>query len=162
MDTCLDTAFAIRPAVRKDVPAILSLIRELAEYEKLVHEVVATEERLEETLFGPISHAEVLMAEEQGDAVGFCLFFHNYSTFLGQPGIYIEDIFVRPAYRGNGVGKKLFSRVAEIARDRKCGRVEWWVLDWNRPAIEFYERMGARPMSEWTVYRLTQEQFEKV
>jgi len=150
---------AIRNATRADVPVILQLIRELAEYEKLAHEVVATEEGLENTLFGTKSTAEVLIAEEEGMAIGFCLFFHNYSTFLGKPGIYIEDVFVRTAHRGKGLGKMFFAEVGRIAHERECGRVEWWVLDWNKPAIDFYERMGAKPMSEWTVYRLTEEQF---
>lgn len=162
MDTDLDITLAIRPATRRDVPTILLLIRELAAYEKLAGEVVATEAGLEKTLFGPKSYAEVLLAEEAGIVVGFCLFFHNYSTFLGKPGIYIEDIFVLPGHRGKKIGKQLFARVAEIAKDRDCGRIEWWVLDWNKPAIDFYQNMGARPMDEWTVYRLTQEQFEDI
>ena len=153
------TAIATRFATRRDVPVILQLIRELAEYEKMAHEVVATEASLENTLFGPRSYAEVLIAEEKGIAIGFCLFFHNYSTFLGKPGIYIEDFFVQPEHRGKGLGKMFFAEVGRIAHERGCGRVEWWVLDWNKPAIDFYKRMGAKPMDEWTVYRLTEEQF---
>jgi GNAT superfamily N-acetyltransferase len=151
-----------RAATARDVPVILSLIKELAEYEHLSHEVVATEEGLEKTLFGPKSFAEVLLAEAKGEACGFCLFFHNYSTFLARPGLYIEDIFVKPHYRGRGVGKTLFAHMQRIARDRDCGRMEWWVLDWNQPAIDFYTGIGAKPMDEWTVYRLTEEQLKRV
>ena len=155
----METSTGIRFATHEDIPSILQLIRELAQYEKLGHEVVATEEGLEHTLFGPKSYAEVLLAEEDGKPAGFCLFFHNYSTFLAKPGLYVEDIFIRPEHRGKGMGKALFAEVARIARERQCGRIEWWVLDWNKPAIDFYARMGARPMNEWTVYRLTEEQF---
>ena len=158
-DVTADVAF--RPATRADAPLILSLIRELAEYEQLAHEVVATQEGLENTLFGTTSYAEVILAEENGEPCGFCLFFHNYSTFLAKPGLYIEDIFVRPQFRGRGIGKALFDEVAAVASARGCGRIEWWVLDWNKPAIDFYESMGAKPMSEWTVYRLTHEQFAR-
>lgn len=149
----------IRHADKSDVPAILQLIRELAEYEHLSQEVVATEEGLTRTLFGPKTYAEVLLAREGGKAVGFCLFFHNYSTFLGKPGIYIEDIFVQDRFRGRNIGKALFTRVAQIAYERQCGRLEWSVLNWNKPAIEFYAGMGAKPMDEWMVYRLTEEKF---
>ncbi|MDE3059653.1 MAG: GNAT family N-acetyltransferase [Pseudomonadota bacterium] len=152
-------AFTIRRAVKGDAPQILRMIRELAEYENLTHEVVATEEGLDQTLFGPKSNAEVLLAEVAYEPVGFCLFFHNYSTFLGKPGVYIEDIFVRPDARGLGIGKALFAEVTRLGCERSCGRIEWSVLDWNRPAIEFYERMGAKHMKEWTIYRLTEEQF---
>lgn len=152
----------IRPAEKKDAPIILALIRELARYEKLEHEVTATTAGLEKTLFSPHPYAEVLLAEADGQVAAFCLFFHNYSTFLGKPGIYIEDIFVRPEFRGKGVGKALFAEVAAIARQRDCGRIDWWVLDWNKDAIEFYKGMGAEAMEEWTVYRLTREQFEKM
>lgn len=156
------SAPAIRAATRADTPVILSLIRELAVYEKLAHEVTATAGGLENTLFGPTSYAEVLLAEEAGEVAAFCLFFHNYSTFLAKPGLYIEDIFVRPAFRGRGIGRALFAQAARIARERGCGRIEWWVLDWNESAIAFYTSMGAEPMQEWTVYRLTAEQFEKM
>ena len=145
----------IRPAVPGDVPAIARLIRALAEYEKLTHEVVLEEERLREHLFGPRPYAEVLLAEEEGRAVGFALFFHNYSTFLGRPGIYLEDLFVEPEARGQGHGKALFKELARIAVARGCGRLEWAVLDWNSPAIGFYRRLGAQAMDEWTTYRLT-------
>jgi GNAT superfamily N-acetyltransferase len=153
------SSVTIRSANKSDVPVILNLIRALAEYEKLADEVVATEEGLAYTLFGSRPYAEVLLAEENGEAAGFCLFFYNYSTFLGKPGLYIEDIFVRPEYRGKGIGKALFKKVAAIAQEKNCGRIEWWVLDWNEPTIQFYKNMGAKPMDEWTVYRLTEDQF---
>jgi GNAT superfamily N-acetyltransferase len=157
---------AIRPATEKDTPLILSLIQGLAEYEKLAHEVVATEEKLRATLFGPRPGAEVLiggidtaepagLAEPSYDECGFALFFSSYSTFLARPGIYLEDLFVRPDRRGQGLGKALLQRLAALVIERGGGRLEWSVLDWNRPAIEFYEKVGAMPMSEWTVYRLT-------
>ena len=145
----------IVPASADDVPLILSFIRALAAYEKLSHEVVATEQSLGETLFGPRPAAEVVIAYAGEDPVGFSLFFHNYSTFLGRPGIYVEDIFVRPDARGRGVGKALLSYVARLAVERRCGRLEWSVLDWNGPAIRFYKGVGAVPMDEWTVYRVT-------
>jgi len=160
-DIAIDTKVTIRSAAKADVPVILALIRELAEYEKLSHEVTASEKNLADTLFGARAYAEVLLAEEDGEAAGFCLFFHNYSTFLGKPGIYIEDVFVRSEFRGKGVGKALFGEVAAIAQERRCGRLEWSVLDWNKPALAFYAGMGAKPMDEWTVYRLTEEQFAK-
>jgi GNAT superfamily N-acetyltransferase len=138
-----------------DVALIAELIRGLARYERLEHEVSMTEDRLERTLFGPRRYAEVLIAEDAGEAVGFALFFHNYSTFLAKPGIYLEDLYVREAARGKGVGKKLLARLAAIAVERDCGRLEWAVLDWNKDAIGFYERLGARPNSEWTVYRIS-------
>jgi GNAT superfamily N-acetyltransferase len=146
---------AIRPATVDDVPLILTLIRGLAEYERLAQEAVATEEDLRASLFGKQPAAEVLIAELDGRAAGFALFFHNYSTFLGRRGLYLEDLFVFPELRGHGVGRALMARLAHIAVERGCGRFEWWVLDWNRPSIEFYERLGARAMSDWTVYRLT-------
>jgi GNAT superfamily N-acetyltransferase len=145
----------IRPATEADVPLILRFIRELAEYERLRHEVVATEERLRETLFGVRPAAEVVIAEDAGEPVGFALFFHNYSTFLAQPGIYLEDLYVRPEARGRGVGRALLAHLARLARERDCGRLEWWVLDWNESAIRFYRSLGAQPMSDWTVFRLT-------
>lgn len=147
----------IRPATRDDVAAIAELIRGLASYEKLEKDVVMTEALLDKALFGDRQYAEVLLAEEDGRPVGFALFFHNFSTFLGQPGIYLEDLFVLPEHRGRGVGRTLLTRLAQIAVERDCGRLEWSVLDWNRDAIGFYERIGARPNSEWTVYRLAGE-----
>ena len=144
----------IRFATENDVPLILRFIRELAEYERLAHAVVATEDTIRRTLFGNPRFAEVLIGEADGEPVGFALFFHNYSTFLGQPGIYLEDLYVRPELRGRGYGRQLLARLAEVARERNCGRLEWAVLNWNEDAIRFYRSLGARPMDEWTVYRL--------
>ncbi len=146
--------FEIRAATEADVPLILQFIRDLAEYERLTHAVVATEEQLRDTLFGNPRFAEVMIGEEDGAPVGFALFFHNYSTFLGQPGIYLEDLFVKPEARGRGYGKALLARLAQLARERRCGRVEWAVLNWNEPSINFYKSLGAVPMDEWTVFRL--------
>ncbi len=145
----------VREATVDDVTLILSLIRELAEYERLSHEVVATEEALRESLFGERRYAEVLIAAHDGVPAGFALFFHNFSTFLGKPGIYLEDLYVRPEFRGAGIGKKLLARLAKLAVTRDCGRLEWWVLDWNEPSIVFYKKLGAEPMDDWTVYRVT-------
>ncbi len=145
---------AIRPAERADVPVIAELIRGLARFEKLEDEVTMTEERLAENLFGSHRYAETLLAEDGDVPVGFALFFHNFSTFLGQPGIYLEDLFVVPEHRDRGVGRALLKQLARLAVERGCGRLEWSVLDWNREAIGFYERLGAQPNSEWTVYRL--------
>jgi GNAT superfamily N-acetyltransferase len=147
----------IRDATVDDVPVIAELIRDLARYEKLEHEVVMTDELLAAGLFGERPYAEVLLAEDEGEALGFALFFHNYSTFLGRPGIYLEDLFVRPQHRGRGIGRLLLVHLAKLAVERGSGRLEWAVLDWNRDAIGFYERLGARPNSDWTVYRLTGE-----
>ncbi len=145
----------IREATPEDVPAICNLIRALAEYEKLSHEVVLQEEEVRQHLFGPKPFAEVLLYEEETQVVGFALYFHNYSTFLGKPGIYLEDLFVKPEFRGKGYGKALLLKLAQIAVERGCGRLEWSVLDWNEPAIQFYKKLGAVPMDEWTVFRLT-------
>jgi GNAT superfamily N-acetyltransferase len=147
----------IRPGKRADVPVIAELIRGLARFEKLEDQVTMTEERLASNLFGPHPYAETLIAEEAGEAVGFALFFHNFSTFLAKPGLYLEDLFVVPERRGGGVGRALLKELARLAVERDCGRLEWSVLDWNREAIAFYERLGARPNSEWTTYRLTGE-----
>jgi len=147
----------IRSASKEDVPVIAELIRGLARYEKLEHEVVMTEDLLAAGLFGERAYAEVLLAVDEERPVGFALFFHNFSTFLGRPGIYLEDLFVVPEERGSGVGRALLEHLARLALDRGCGRLEWAVLDWNRDAIAFYERLGARPNSDWTVYRLTGE-----
>jgi GNAT superfamily N-acetyltransferase len=149
------TGLVLRPATREDVPRILHFIRGLAEYERLAHECVATEERLAQTLFGARPAAEVQLAFVNGEPAGFALFFHNYSTFLAQPGIYLEDLFVEPRFRGRGVGRALLTRLAALAVARDCGRLEWSVLDWNTDAIGFYERLGARGQTEWTVHRLT-------
>ena len=143
----------IRAATVDDVPLILELIRALAEYEKLAHEVVATEEDLRETLFGVRPAAEIRIAEWDGQPTGFALFFHNYSTFLAKRGIYLEDLFVLPEYRGKGIGRALLVHIARLAADRRCGRFEWAVLDWNQPAIDFYKGLGAREMSDWRIFR---------
>lgn len=149
--------FEIKPASIDDVPLILSFIKELAEYEKLSHEVVATQELLEENLFGQNSKAEVVMGYLDQKPVSFALFFHNFSTFLGRPGIYLEDVFVKPEARGKGIGQKMLAYLAHLAKSRNCGRFEWWVLDWNESAIGFYKRLGAKPMDEWTVYRVSDQ-----
>lgn len=145
-----------RAAVRADVPLILTFIRELADYEGMLDEVVADEATLEEWLFDRRA-AEVVFALEEGREVGFALFFHNFSTFLGRSGVYLEDLYVRPEHRGKGYGKALLKRLARIALERGCGRLEWWCLDWNRSSIDFYLSMGAEPMSDWTVYRVAGE-----
>jgi GNAT superfamily N-acetyltransferase len=150
----------IRPATAQDCPLILSLIRELADFEKLLPEVVATETSLRATLFGARPGAEVLIAELGGKGVGFALFFSSYSTFLAKPGIYLEDLFVIPAHRSAGVGLALLREIAKIALSRDCGRFEWSVLDWNENALRFYRRLGAKPQSEWTVQRLTRPEIE--
>ena len=147
----------IRSATKEDVPIVAELIRGLARYEKLENEVVMTEDLLAAGLFGERPYAEVVLAVDEHRPVGFALFFHNFSTFLGRPGIYLEDLFVVPEERGSGVGRALLEHLARLAVNRGCGRLEWAVLDWNRDAIAFYERLGARPNSDWTVYRLTGE-----
>jgi len=147
-------AVSIRPATPADLPLIAELIRALAEYEKLAEEVRFDEAKLGEKLFGERPYAEVLIGEVDGAAMGFALFFHNFSTFEGRPGIYLEDLFVRPEARGKGLGKALLAELARIAVERDCARLEWWVLDWNEPSIGFYESLGARPMDEWTVMRV--------
>ena len=153
----------IETAQEADVPVILELIRGLADYEKLTHLVTATEDKLRQTLFGSGPRgADVLLAYVDRDCVGFALFFPNYSTFLAKPGIFLEDLFVKPEWRGKGVGRALLARVARIARDRECGRLEWEVLDWNEPSIGFYKSLGAVPMDEWTKYRMTGEALEKL
>jgi GNAT superfamily N-acetyltransferase len=145
----------ILPATEADVPVILEMITGLADYERLAHVVTATADRLRETLFGARPAAEVLLAHCNGECAGFALFFPNYSTFLAQPGLYLEDLYVKPHVRGNGVGFRLLVELAKIAIARGCGRVEWEVLDWNEPSIQFYKRLGAAPMDEWTKFRLT-------
>lgn len=146
---------SIEPASENDVPLILSFVRKLAEYEKLSHLVVATEANIHKSVFGVNPAAEVLLAYWDGQPVGFALYFRNFSTFLGQTGIYLEDLFVDPEHRGKGIGKALLIRLAKIALERGYGRLEWAVLDWNTPSIEFYRRLGAVPLDEWTAYRLT-------
>ena len=152
----------IRAATEDDVPLILSLIKELAGYERLSHEVVATEETLRASLFGERQVAETLLAHLGDDPAGFALFFYNFSTFLDRPGIYLEDLYVRPEYRGPGVGRALLVHLAGLARHRDCGRLEWSILDWKEPAIGFYESIGASPVSGWTVYRVTGRALEEV
>lgn len=152
------TDFEIRPAHVNDVPIILQLIRDLADYERAPDEVVATEEQLVDVLFGERRVAEVLLAFEKESPAGFAVYFYNFSTWLGRPGLYLEDLFVRPEQRGKGYGRALLVELAKIARDRGCGRMEWAVLDWNEPAIKFYRALGAKPMDEWTVFRLTRDE----
>ncbi len=161
-ESIMGEAIHIRPATAADVPTILSFIRQLAEYERLLEHVTATEERLRATLFGADPAGEVLLAESEGTPVGFALFFRNYSTFLAQPGIYLEDLFVLPEARGRGAGRRLLQALAALAVERGCGRLEWAVLDWNRPAIGFYQRMGAEALDGWTVYRLTGEPLDRL
>ena len=147
----------IRSGTLEDVPVILQLIRDLATYERAPNEVLATEEQLTEVLFGPRPAAEVRLAFEDGTPVGFAVFFHNFSTWLGRPGLYLEDLFVKPEHRGKGYGRALLVDLARIARDRGCGRMEWAVLNWNEPAIQFYDKLGAKPLDEWIIYRLKDE-----
>lgn len=147
--------FQIRPAVPSDVPKIYSLICELAEYEELRHTVEATEDDLHKHLFGDCPNAEVLVAVEQDQTVGIALYFKTFSTFVGKCGIYLEDIYVRPEHRGHGIGRALLKAVARIAAQRNCGRLEWSVLDWNEPAVRFYQSLGAKPLGDWTTYRLS-------
>lgn len=158
----MNDIFEIKQASVQDVPLILSLIKELAEYEKLSHEVIATEEMLKNSLFGEKSHAEIIIGFLNHTPVSFALYFHSYSTFLGRPGIYLEDLYVKQEFRGQGVGQKMLAYIAQIAKERKCGRLEWSVLDWNEPAISFYKRLGAKAMDEWTVYRLTGEALDNL
>jgi len=147
----------IRPAVASDAETIANLVRELAVYEKLEDHVRADADSFRRHLFGPQPKAEALIAEVNGNPVGFALFFHTFSTFRGQPGLYLEDIFVRPEFRGQGIGKRFFRELGRIAAERNCGRMEWAVLNWNKQAIEFYESRGARPIGDWTIYRLADE-----
>ncbi|MBD3667903.1 MAG: GNAT family N-acetyltransferase [Kangiella sp.] len=149
------TNFVIREAVRADAPLILGFIKELAEYEKLSHEVVATVADIEQTVFTSDARAHCLIAEYEGQPAGFALYFFNYSTFLGKYGIYLEDLYVKSEFRGNKIGYGLLQRLAKIAVEKDCARVDWSVLDWNKPAIDFYKSIGAKPMDEWTVFRLT-------
>jgi GNAT superfamily N-acetyltransferase len=153
--TGMTDKITIRPALEHETPVILQFIRDLAQYEHLEHECVATEAALRQTLFGPRPYAEVVFACLHGQPVGFALFFHNYSTFLGRPGIYLEDLYVRPEARGHGIGRRLLAWLAATAVGRGCGRLEWSVLNWNAPSIAFYRKLGAVPMDEWTAFRLT-------
>ncbi len=154
--------FIIRQATKGDCGLILKFIKELAKYEKLAHEVVTDEITLEKSLFGKNKYAKVVIGEYQGNAVAFALYFHNFSTFLGRPGLYLEDLFVKPSMRGKGLGKIMLAYLAKTAIDLKCGRFEWWVLDWNTSAIEFYKSIGAKPMGDWTVNRVTGEALIKL
>jgi GNAT superfamily N-acetyltransferase len=158
----ISSDFQIRPARVDDVPIILQLIRDLATYERAPAEVVATEEQLINVLFGERPVAGVLLAFEDESPVGFAVYFYNFSTWLGRPGLYLEDLFVKPEKRGKGYGRALLVELAKIARDRGCGRMEWAVLNWNQPAIKFYRALGANPMDEWTVFRLTREEIAKL
>lgn len=153
--------FKIRFAEKNDVPLILQFIKELADYEKLLNEVVATEDVLMDSLFVKKA-AEVIIGEYDGKPVSFALFFHNFSTFLGRPGVYLEDLYVKPEMRGQGIGKIMLSFLAKLALERNCGRFEWWCLDWNEPSIKFYKHIGAIPMDEWTVYRVCDNALEKL
>lgn len=150
----------IRPATKQDAAILLSLIKELAVYEKLADKVVNSEEAIREVLFGQKPYAEAIVAYWEGQPVGMVIFFHNYSTFLGKPGFYIEDLFVKEEYRGKGIGKALLLECIRLAKEKKCGRVEWVVLDWN-PAREFYEKMGAYPLTDWIIYRMDEEAMGK-
>jgi GNAT superfamily N-acetyltransferase len=152
----------IRPTTESDVPLILQFIRDLAEYEKLPHEVVATEATLRAELFGTKPAAECVIAEYDGEAVGFALYFHNFSSFVGRRGLYLEDLYVKPELRGKGIGKALLIHLAQLAKARNCGRFEWSVLDWNEPSINFYLSLGAQPMNEWTVYRITGDSLDQL
>lgn len=152
----------ISSARESEIPIVLSFIRKLAEYEKLSHAVSATEERLHEALFGARPVAECVLAWWGDEAVGFAIFFHNFSTFLAKPGIYLEDLFVDPEHRGKGIGKALLRHLARVAKERDCGRLEWSVLDWNTPSIEFYKSLGAVPLDEWTGYRVTGDALERL
>lgn len=154
--------FEIKSATIDDVALVLSFIKELAEYEKLLHEVVATEASLKETLFGKDANAHVLIGYLNDTPVSFAIYFHSFSTFLGRPGIYLEDLFVKLTARGHGIGKKMLAYLAQLAKNKNCGRLEWSVLDWNESAIGFYKNLGAKPMDEWTVYRVTGPALDKL
>jgi GNAT superfamily N-acetyltransferase len=155
-------ALRIAPSVPADVPAIYAMIRELAEYEKLLHEMEASEEDVRRALFGSPASAYALVARLNGEAVGFALYFHTFSTFVGRPGIWLEDLYVRPAWRKQGVGGKLLARLAQITIERNYGRLEWSVLDWNQPAIDVYKAIGAKPKEEWTIMRMTGESLKQL
>ncbi len=156
------TEMTLRFAQPSDVELILEFIQELAEYEQLPHEVVADVPTLQQSLFGGRRVAEVVIAEYGNTPAGFALFFHNFSTFLGRPGIYLEDLYIKPAFRGKGIGQVLLSFLAKLAKERECGRLEWWVLDWNEPAIKFYQKLGAKPMDDWTVFRVTGQALDEL
>ncbi len=155
----MDNKFLIRTANENDVPAIFALIKELAEFEKLADQINTTENELRNTLFGEDRFVEILLAEFNGEIVGQALFYKNFSTFLGKPGIYLEDLYVKPEMRGKGIGKMLLDKIISIAKERNYGRVEWSVLDWNESAIDFYKKIGAKPLDDWTIFRLTSDKF---
>ena len=155
----MENKILIRSASEKDVPAIFSLIKELAEYEKLSDQVVTTEDELKKVLFGENNFVEILIAEYEGQMAGQALFFKNFSTFLGKPGIYLEDLYVKPEMRSKGIGKALLDKLISLAKERNYGRVEWSVLDWNESAIDFYKKIGAKPLNDWTIFRLTSDKF---
>lgn len=157
-----EAGFRIRSATASDVPVVLALIKELAAYERLSHEVVATEDDIHRALFSSRPVAEAVIGEYQGQPVAFALFFHNFSTFRGRPGLYLEDLYVTPEFRRRGLGRRLLIHLARLAVERRCGRMEWSVLDWNDPAIKAYRRIGAVPLDEWTVYRLTGDALERL
>ena len=156
------SSFKIRQARPEDTALVLQMIRELADFEQLLDQVVADEATLRHSLFSDSKGPEVLIAEEKGHPVGFVLFFHNFSTFLGKKGIYIEDLYVRQEYRGKGYGEAILREICRLANARNCGRVEWWVLDWNEHAIHFYKKIGAIPMVDWTVFRLSKESIDRL
>lgn len=156
----MSTHFEIKQATIEDVPLILTFIKDLAAYEKLLHKVIATEDVLKETLFGEKAHAEAIIGYLDSQPVSFAIYFYNFSTFLGRSGIYLEDLFVKPEARGKGIGKKMLSYLAHLAKKQNCGRLEWWVLDWNEDAIRFYKNIGAKPMDEYTVFRVTGKELE--
>ena len=155
----MDTKIFIRSATENDVPVIFALIKELAEFEKLADQIKTSEDELRNTLFGKDRFVEILLAEFEQKVVGQALFFKNFSTFLGKPGIYLEDLYVKPDMRGKGIGKALLDKIISIAKERNYGRVEWSVLDWNEPAIDFYKKIGAKPLDDWTIFRLTADRF---
>lgn len=155
----MDNKIFIRTANENDVPAIFALIKELAEFEKLADQIKTTENELHKTLFGDDRFVEILLAEVSGQIVGQALFFNNFSTFLGKPGIYLEDLYVKPEMRGKGIGKMLLDKIISIAKERNYGRVEWSVLNWNESAIDFYKKIGAEPLDDWTLFRLTSDKF---
>lgn len=161
-DATNQASFEIRPATEDDVPVLLSLIKELAAYEHLSHEVVATEDDIERSLFAAHPIAEAVIGEYETDPIGFALYFHSFSTFLGRPGIYLEDLYVKPEHRGRGFGRRMLAYLARLAKARHCGRLEWSVLDWNEPAIKAYQRVRAVPLGDWTVYRLAGEALDKL
>lgn len=157
-----DEELTLKKAVPEDIPLILSLIKEIADYEKLSHEVTATEETLQNSLFGKGANTEVIIAYYNNNPAGYAVFFHNFSTFIGKNGLYLEDIYIKPELRGEGIGSKIFKYLINLAVERDCGRMEWAVLNWNTPAINFYKKLGAAPMEEWTVYRLTEEKLHEL